>query len=559
MSMFDGAKVLYKLVDPSIAADTRTDTQSSSTAFSDTANLDNLLNKKKGAYLEKNYFVLDGTHTFLTAGDDVGWESANLSDTDGVIAESLTFEFVNTHDSYGLTVNFPTNSFAKDFTITYYSGASVLHTTTVTDNATANYRDNSDVLGWDKIVIAITKVNPQQRARIWSVVFGINEEWNGDDIIKITASKCTDLTAEKVESGEVEFTVYNDGVFDIQDIKDLSPEVQRNIGIEVSFRRSGAYVKFGSYKSAGIQVADKGKLLTISGYDDFYPIGQTYFEIGKIPSAPKSLGAWAEEVAADCGLELEIDASLYNIYSTGYIGYVPHREALRLIAEAGNCILVVDSDGKNYIKPHVPSVYGAITDDNLIADSSEISNADKLDGVVVERYTYALSSTASGLAEIQGIALTGSPQTIWIDYAVYPAVVDSIAASTNITIDNDASVWYSDRAKIVFTGTANETGWITILGYAYGVSTTSYTEGSSGNVKTISNSLITEDSVATSVLAYQWARAENIYKYVTDVYVDSDVNLGDSATYDDNTIYITKITRSIDSDEASETVEGVDA
>lgn len=559
MSMFDGAKVLYKLVDPSIAADARTDTPSSSSAFSDTANLDNLLNKKKGAYLEKDYFVLDGTHTFLTAGDDVGWESYNLSDTDGVIAESVTFEFANTHDSYGLTVNFPTNSFAKDFTITYYAGVSVLETVTVTDNATANYRDNSDVFDWDKIVIAITKVNPQQRARIWSVVFGINEEWNGDDIIKITASKCTDLTAEKVESGEVEFDVYNDGAFDIQDIKDLSPAVQRNIGIEVSFRRSGAYVKFGTYKSAGIQVADKGKLLTISGYDDFNKIGQTYFEIGKIPSAPKSLGAWAEEVSADCGLELEIDASLYNIYSSGYIGYVPHREALRLIAEAGNCILVVDSDGKNYINPHVPSAYGAITDDNLIADSSEISNADKLDGVVIERYTYALSSTASGLAEIQGIALTGSPQTIWIDYAVYPAVVDSIASSANITIDNGASVWYSDRAKIVFTGTALETGWITILGYAYGVSTTSYTAGSSGNVKTISNSLITEDSVATSVLAYQWSRAENKYKYTADVYVDSDGNLGDSATYDDNTIYITKITRSIDSDEASETVEGVDA
>ena len=557
--MFDGVKVLYKLVDPSIAADTRTDTPSSSSAFSDTANLDNLLNKKKGAYLEKDYFVLDGTHTFLTAGDDVGWESSNLSDADGVISESLTFEFERTHDSYGLTINFPTNSFAKDFTITYYSGASLLKTVTVTDNETANYRDNSDVFGWDKIVIAITKVNPQQRARIWSVVFGINEEWNGDDIIRITASKVTDLTAEKVESGEVEFDVYNDGVFDIQDIKDLSPEVQRNIGIEVSFRRSGAYVKFGSYKSAGIQVADKGKLITITGYDDFYRIGQTFFKTGKIPSAPKSLGEWAEEVAADCGLELEIDASLYNIKSNGYIGYVPHREALRLIAEAGNCILVVDSDGKNYIKPHVPSVYGEITDDNIIAGSGEISNEDKLDGVVVERYTYALSSTASGLAEIQGIALTGSPQTIWIDYSVYPAVVDSIASSANITIDNEASVWYSDRAKIVFTGPALETGWITILGYAYGVSTTSYTAGSSGNIKTISNSLITEDSVAKSVLAYQWSRAENKYKYTADVYVDSDVNLGDSVTYEDNTIYVTKITRSIDSDEARETIEGIDA
>ena len=149
MSMFDGVKVLYKLVDPSIAADTRTDTPSSSSAFSDTANLDNLLNKKKGAYLEKDYFVLDGTHTFLTASDNVGWESSNLSDTGGVIAESLTFEFANTHDSYGITISFPTNSFAKDFTITYYSGVSVVETVAVADNAAAYCRYCSEGFGWD--------------------------------------------------------------------------------------------------------------------------------------------------------------------------------------------------------------------------------------------------------------------------------------------------------------------------------------------------------------------------------------------------------------------------
>ena len=77
----------------------------------------------------------------------------------------------------------------------------------------------------------------------------------------------------------------------------------------------------------------------------------------------------------------------------------------------------------------------SITDDYLIDDSGEISNADKLDGVVVERYTYALSSTASGLAEIQHLAWTGSPQTICIAYAVSTAVVDSLTASANITID----------------------------------------------------------------------------------------------------------------------------
>lgn len=557
--MFDSAKVLYNLVDPTIATDTRTDTASSNSAFSDTANLDILQDKKKGAYLENKYFKLDGTHKVLTASDDVGWESANLSDLSGVISESITFLFGTTHDSYGLSINFPTNSFAIDFTVAYYNGATLIDTITVVGNTTATYRDNTDVLDWDKIIISITKVNAQQRARIWSVIFGINEEWDGDDLISITASKVTDLSAEKVESGEVEFQIYNDGEFDIQDIKDLSPEVQRNIGIEVSFRRTGVYAKFGTYKSSGMDVADKGKLLTMRGYDDFNRLGQSYFEIGKIPSAPKSLGTWAEEVAADCGLTLTIDTSLYSIYSSGYISYVPHREALRLIAEAGNCILVVDSDGTNHIKPHVPSTYGAITDDNLIEDSGEISNKDKLDGVIVERYTYALSSIASGLAEIQGIALTGSPQTLWIDYSTYPAEVDSVSSSANITVDNGASVWYSERAKVVFTGTASETGWITILGYAYGVSKTNYSEGTTGNVKTVSNGLITEQSVAESVLAHQWGRAENKYKYSAEVYVDTDGNLGDSATYEDNSIYVTKITRSLDCDTASETVEGVDA
>ena len=90
MSMFDSAKVLYKLVDPTIANDTRTDATSSDSDFSDTENLDNLLNKKKGAYLEKDYFVLDGTHTFLAAGDDVGWESENFSNNvDSEVSNSL--------------------------------------------------------------------------------------------------------------------------------------------------------------------------------------------------------------------------------------------------------------------------------------------------------------------------------------------------------------------------------------------------------------------------------------------------------------------------------------
>ena len=556
--MITGAKVNYKLLDPTIATDTVTKSETSNSTYSDVDNLEITENKKKGYYLEKDYFLLDGTHSLLEAGDDIGWESETLSDTDGVIAQSLTFEFANTHDSYGIVINFPTDCPAIDFTIKYYNGVSLLETITVTDNDISNYTDSTEILGWDKIVIGITKVNPQQRARIWSFIFGISKEWNGDELIKITASKTTDLTAGEVESGEVELEVYNDGDFDIQTIKDLSAEVQRNIEVEVSFLSGGAYVKFATYKSVGVAVADEGAIITMSGYDDFNRIGQTYFEIGKIPSALKSLGDWAEEVAADCGLALNVDSSLYDIDSLGYIGYVPHREALRMIAEAGNCILYIDSDGVANIAPHSPVDFGEIDADNIIDKTLDISNKEKVDGVIVSRYTYALATTASGLAEVQGIALTGSPQELWIDYAVFPAEVDSVASSANITIDSGASVWYTDRAKIVFTGTAGQTGWITILGYAYGVTTTSFVAGGSGNVKIIENSLITEQTVAESVLAHQWSRAENIYKYTADVYLESDIGLGDKIEAYTNEVYVTKITRSIDSENASETLEGYD-
>ena len=554
--MIKTATIIYDLIDPTLKTDSKTGTASSNSQYSVPNNALSVPNKVKLAYLEKRYFKLDGTFVFPKGNENVGWESETASGESGAVNEWVQWVFANTHNSFGIQIGFNGGTIATDFTIEYFNNDTPIGTITVTDNTETTYSDASTMLDWNKVKISITKVNNVgQRARMSYVVFGVSDEYTSDELMRVTASRATDLTAEKIDAGECEFEFYNNGRFDIKSIKDLPSDIQQNINIQVYFDNK----IFGSYVSRGTSVGDNGKTITIQGYDDFFTLGETYFLKGKIASN-KSLYNWAVEVANDCGINLIIDDSLKNVFSNGYIGYVPHREALRLIAEAGNCIIRTDRNGYNYLAPHTPTAAINFDANKIIKESFDVDNSQKIDGVVVERYTYVLSSTAVGLAEIQDVALIGEEQSMWVDFATFPASVDSVAASANITIDTVKTEYYSDRALVYFTGTANETGWITIIGKSYATSKTSILSGAdSGNIKTISNTLITNSTVAESVLAHQTARTQNIYMYSANLYIaDEDLSLGGEVNLNGENIYMTKISNYVDAETAETNIVGYD-
>lgn len=560
--MIDSAQVTYKLIDSTIPADTPDITAATSSTYGLVDNILNLGTKKKGVYLEKHWFILDGTHTELTVGDDVGWESAGLSDsvTGAISGESLTLEFASTHFSYGLSFVFPPHCPFIDFTIEYKGGGSTISTTTVTGNTLTNYTDQADVFDWDTIIITPTKVQPGQRARLWSLMLGIDFLWTGDELIKVSATKITDLTAEVVESAEVLFQFYNDSSFDFKTIKDVPDSLQREILITLDFGIGGTFVQFGKYKSASMNVLDRGKIIEITGYDIINRLGQSTYKNGAIPSSPRTLKSWADEIAADAGITIVTDASLTSISSSGYIPTVPHREAFRLIAEAANCILFTDSDGILNIAPYSAVTGGAYTEDEIEDEGIDISSAEKIDGVIVHRYTFVASATASGLAEIQGIALTGTEQEIWVDYGTFPAEVDisDVATSANIILDTVKSAVYSEGAKLVFTGTVGQVGWITVIGYPYGTGTTPLSSGTDGNVREIKNPLITDEAIASSVLSNIATKIVGKYRYSARVYnATGQDEFLKTATIDSDEVVITKITKTIEADIASEIIEGV--
>lgn len=576
--IIDGVRINYGIIDQTIQTDTVTDGSSEN---SDYSNLNNTLNNSfkhdKIAYLEKDYFKLDGTYVFPETGNtyNVGWESESISDTNGNINEYIEYIFSNTHDSYGVQIIFPDDCPADTFTLTYYHDSSIVGTVTITGNSSTFYSNFDVRLKWNRVRLTFTKVNPQQRARLWQISFGINDVYDEDVLLSVSASQTTDLTGDYNDSGEFSFQFFNNGRFDVRTINDLPLGFQEGLKVIVYVKKHGnnEYVPFGNYYSETVNVSENGQVVTVSGYDELYGLSDTYFRNGIVYPNGRSLYDWAQEVAEDAGIALAIDNFFQNIMSTGYISEVPHREALRLIAEAGNGILVIDANGNIALKKHTPTEKGTLTEDDIVEGSNSVENTDKYLGINVTKYTFSVAKSEQELGHLDEIGLTEEPQEIEIVYSEYPAVTSTIQVFVDTTSSAtilDTKI-YSERCVIILTGTTGDTTFVTVTGKPYNNATTAITRGSTAkNIKTIeSNYLITGD-IADNVADYQYSRVVGKYNHTVEIVNNTDFELGDRVEIDtentsavvkesnNNGQYITRLAFDVSYEEHSFSLETID-
>lgn len=575
--IIDGVRVDYGLLDNTIKNDTITPTSSGNSNYSNGANtLNDSIYRDKITYLEKDYFRLDGTHVFPETGNtyNVGWESESLSDENGNISEYIEYVFANPHDSYGVQIRFPDYCPADTFKISYYNGSAIIGTRTVTGNVDTMYRNYDVRLGWNKVRLTFEKINPQQRARIWYIVFGINDTYGEDMLISVSANRTTDLTGDYDDSGEFSFQFFNDGRFDINSTSEFPINFQEGLKVIIYVKKRGSnnYVPFGNYYSESVNVADNGKTITISGYDELYQLGDTTFRNGIVHIEGRSLYDWAAEVAEDAGIQLTIDNAFKNIISTGYITEVPHREALRLIAEAGNGILVIDSNGNISLKKHTPTEKGELTADDIVEGSYSVENSDKYLGINVTKYTFSAASAEQELGHLDEIGLTVEPQEIEIVYSEYPAVISTVQVFVDTTSSAQitSTKIYSDRCIITLTGTAGDTTFITITGKPYNNATTAVTRGSTAkNIKTIESNYLITGNIADDVADYQYKRVVNKYKRSAEIVSSTEFDLGDRVEINTENAaditrattsgqYVTRVAFDISYEDHSEPLEAID-
>lgn len=575
--IIEGVRINYGVIDQTIQDDTITPSASGNSPYSN-ANipLQSSVTYDKIAYLEEDYFRLDGTHIFPVSGNtyNVGWESESLSDKSGNINEYIEYIFANTHDSYGVQITFPTYCAPDTFTLAYYNNDTLVGTRTVTGNTATTYSNYDVRLQWNKVRLTFTKVSPQQRARLWQIVFGINDMYEEDMLISVSASRTTDLTGDYDDSGEFSFQFFNDGRFDIRTINDLSIGLQEGLKVTVFVKKKGSttYVPFGHYYSETTDVSENGQVITVSGYDELYSLGDTTYRNGIVYPNGRSLYDWAQEVAEDAGITLTIDEAFKSIISTGYITEVPHREALRLIAEAGNGILVIDANGNIALKKHTPAEKGEITADDIVEGGYSIENSDKYLGINVTKYTFSAASAEQELGHLDEIGLTVEPQEIEIVYSEYPAVISTIQVFVDTTSSAQitSTKIYSDRCVITLTGTAGDTTFVTVTGKPYNSATTAVTRGSTAkNIKTIESNYLITGNLADDVADYQYAHVVNKYRHSAEIVSSTDYDLGDHVEIDTenaadstrattNGQYITSVAFDVSYEDHSETLEAID-
>lgn len=572
--IFNGVRVEYGVIDSTIAKDTIDIAESTNSPYSIPQQLldEQVDERRKIAYLEKDYFLLDGTFVFPEADTayDVGWESAALSNESGVINEYIEFTFGEYHGSYGIQIRFPDNAPAENFTIDYYEDESLIGTLDVQGNTAAAYV-NSDVrLNWNKVRITFTGVKPQQRARVYYVSFGVNEVYTEDYLTSVSASKSTDFTGDYEDSGEFSFQFFNDGRFDAMQINGLPIGLQEGLKVSVYFRKQGEteYELFGNYFSEETVIEENGRIVSVSGYDELYRMNDSEYKKGVIYENGRSLYDWAADVALDAGVEIVIDEAFKNIISYGYINTVPHREALRLIAEAGNGMLYIV--GRDIVlKKHVPVDKGAISADDIVDESHELESSDRILGVNIYKYAYSVSAEAAELAKIDELILTETEQVIDITYSSYPVKADTVQVSVTGATVKEKQI-YAESCVITVTGTVGASVSITVTGNAYNVSESSVTRGSVvKNIKTVQGNYLITDSIASDVADNQYDRVVNKYRHSLEIVNDKDYELGDRveittdsialrSEVEPNTQFITKVSVEMNESDISVSLEAID-
>ncbi len=255
-----------------------------------------------------------------------------------------------------------------DFEIKLYAqNDTLLKTETVTGNDQVNWSKalEPQVLDVEKQVLEITKWSHESRqVKIVEFFTSIRETYTTGDLVSLRlleereASQGS-LPVGNISANELTLTLNNeDKKFDVDN--DQSPlknllkpnrRIQLRLGVEINEEME--WVPLGTFWSLDWDSPDDTLEATVTARDRMELLRKGTYQTSQVQQN-KSLKELAEAVLQDAGLtssEYVIDEALDDIiipYS--WFNPVSHREALRLIAEAGLAVAFQNRDGKIQIE-----------------------------------------------------------------------------------------------------------------------------------------------------------------------------------------------------------------
>ena len=360
------AKVSFEILDNEAYND-NTSTVTSEAPISRKNQLTNKIRNMNHKYatFERDYFKLDGSFYIPPKpheGDsELGWWSGDICDEEGNFSpyQVLEFNFTEEHNSMGLTITFDVlaNEYASDFDIEVYRlDGTLIHKETVIDNDKATYVLVKGLDNYGKIVITIKKwAKPFRRVKITEVDFGIIQEYNDDNLIKMNVLQEIDPISSTLPADEIRFAVDNsDKSFNVLNPEGFYRFLQQGqecfaeIGVEL---KNGTieYVPIGKFYLREWQ-SDEGTLTTTFTARDILD-SLSNVEIENNVARDITLYDLAAEVLNASNIENYVLSNNLKLIKTKALHKkMSYRRLLQLIATAGMCVAYSDNLGIFHMK-----------------------------------------------------------------------------------------------------------------------------------------------------------------------------------------------------------------
>lgn len=342
-------------------------------------------------------------------------------------------------------VDFEINLYAQDDTL--------LYTETVTGNTLVSWSKTlpSPVLDVAKQALEITRWSHEGRqVKIIEFFTSIREIYETGDLISIRlleereASQGS-LPVGNISSNEITLTLNNESKkFDVDNERSplknlLKPNRRIQVWLGAETSDGEEWVPLGTFWSLDWDSPDDTLEATVTARDRMELLRKSTFQTSQVLQN-KSLYELAEIVLQDAGLmpdEYIIDTALQNIvvpYS--WFNPVSHREALRLIAEAGLAAAFQNRDGKIQIESFLISgdePVLEITEDDYFPPLSAPSRQDQVaNEIIVDTQPLRPASTAEEVYRSnEPITIPGNSTKTVTAFYNQPPVIDAAASLDN--------------------------------------------------------------------------------------------------------------------------------
>lgn len=358
-----------------------TNARSSSSYTGETGSPFNHLNQIKdevfeGAFrfgtLEDYQCRLDGSKLILPDSDipslQFGYNPEAMSGADGKFspAVTLTCNYSVKVNTVGRVLYFDTNydSVPKDFDLEYYATGNLIKTAQVRDNKEYTYSSAVDCSGYDRMIMRIYSTTlPYRRVHIIEDIPGVYLSYGREEIVSINMNQMIDIFGLDIIATEVDFQIENSKkTLDILNDEGLEAYLQRRQPVDIALKMvfpddTQERVPLGNLIITDWK-SNKGALtanFTARDYTDMLTLDE-YIK-GTVPATPRSLYEYAEAVLKDAKVtNYIIDIQFLNIYTTAPLPVGQHKELLRLIAQAGQGVVLPMVDGGIHLKYISPLV-----------------------------------------------------------------------------------------------------------------------------------------------------------------------------------------------------------